>query len=151
MKISAELSIPADGYECFWIKDEHGFDLGCINGPQTDTRKKLAERIVHAVNSHDDLQATISRLTAERDDLKHKLEFHQAWHWSYEEEAKALRAKLASAFEDAAKVAEAHGEPYALQAATGAMMFRAVTSKIAATIRALSTPAVSDAQSRGEQ
>ncbi|MCA0318183.1 MAG: hypothetical protein LCH88_08955 [Proteobacteria bacterium] len=40
-----------------------------------------------------------------------------------------------AAFEEAARIAERFGEPYALTANTGAMMFRAVTDKIAKAIR----------------
>lgn len=47
------------------------------------------------------------------------------------------RGELArrAAFEEAARIAERFGEPYALTANTGAMMFRAVTDKIAKAIR----------------
>ncbi len=47
-----------------------------------------------------------------------------------------LRAALAERTEECARVAEDFGRPYALKSATGAMMFRAVTDKIAAAIRA---------------
>jgi len=46
--------------------------------------------------------------------------------------------------EAAAKVAEQAGEPYSLNTATGAMMFRAVTDKIATAIRALPLPSTPD-------
>ena len=42
--------------------------------------------------------------------------------------------------EECAKIAEAAGEPYVLNMNTGAMMFRAVTAKIATAIRSLARP-----------
>lgn len=59
-----------------------------------------------------------------------------AWHHDYIAEIERLQTALATERERCAKIAERHGEPYALNSNTGAMMFRAVTSKIAAAIRA---------------
>lgn len=50
-----------------------------------------------------------------------------------------LQRQRDEAYETCAKIAEKHGEPYALNTSTGAMVFRGVTSKIAADIRALSS------------
>lgn len=47
-----------------------------------------------------------------------------------------IESAILSEREECAKVAEQYGQPYELQAATGAMMFRAVTDKISAAIRA---------------
>lgn len=47
------------------------------------------------------------------------------------------RAAKAAERERCARVAEEFGRPYALKTSTGAMMFRAVTDKIAAAIRAM--------------
>lgn len=49
--------------------------------------------------------------------------------------ARAIDEAVAAERERCAKIAESHGEPYALHTATGAMMFRALTVKVAAAIR----------------
>ncbi len=62
-------SVPAEGYECFWIKAQpspvmRGFtkEIGAVNGPINDETEANAALIVRAVNSHASLLSTIKEL-----------------------------------------------------------------------------------------
>jgi hypothetical protein len=97
------------------------------------------EVIAEAATALDALSARVKELEAHNRRLGQG-GAERYWENRYRDEATATaRAEQQrdEAYERAAKMAEQFGEPYALNANTGAMMFRAVTEKLAAAIRRL--------------
>lgn len=52
---TVEPSIPADGFNCWWIRDAAGFDVGYINGPQDSARQAECAKAIAAALAAPDL------------------------------------------------------------------------------------------------
>lgn len=66
-RLRIEPSIPEDGFECYWIVDEKGQQVGCINGPQSGRQEAIATTIVSLREQVERLKRDQMKLIAQLD------------------------------------------------------------------------------------